>query len=80
MGDLNTAIALQKQAIENAPEETQAELVATLQEYEAASQKKETPAIDSQPATNATPSQSPTDPATKSAEEASPANVPAAGS
>ncbi|MEN9553886.1 MAG: Sporulation thiol-disulfide oxidoreductase precursor [Planctomycetota bacterium] len=80
MGDLNTAIALQKQAIENSPEETQAELVATLQEYEAAIQKNETPAIDRKPATNATPSQSPTDPATKSAEEASPASVPAAGS
>lgn len=80
MGDLTTAIALQKQAIEHEPEETQAELLATLQEYEAASQKKENPAIDSHPAANATAPQSPTDAATKPGEEASPANAPAAGS
>ena len=80
MGDLNTAIALQKQAIEQEPRETQAELLATLQEYEAANQKNGSPTIDSQPAANANAPKSPTAPAAKPAEETNPASAPAAGS
>lgn len=80
MGDLTTAISLQKQAIEQEPEETQAELIATLQEYEAANQKNGAPTTDSQPAANAPSPQSPTAPATKPADEPGPANAPASGS
>lgn len=80
MGDLTTAISLQKQAIEQEPEETQAELIATLQEYEAANQKNGAPTTDSQPAANAPSPQSPTAPATKPAKEPGPANAPASGS